>query len=105
MKRETLKVYVGTLRSRVVTLFAARGDMRDGGHRRQESLLSWISTFTGLLLVCNGISEPSLRQIRPVGIQFVSGILNLRKGAASVTLAVLVLMMMNFCVGLHIHLT
>jgi hypothetical protein len=33
--------------------------------------------------VCNGISEPSLRQIHPVGIQFVSGIPNLRKGAAS----------------------
>jgi hypothetical protein len=40
MERETLKVYVGILRSRVVTLFAARGDMREnGGHRRQESLL------------------------------------------------------------------
>jgi hypothetical protein len=45
--------------------------------------VSWISTFTGLLLVCNGISEPSLRQIHPVGIQLVSGIPNLRKGAAS----------------------
>jgi hypothetical protein len=40
MERETLKVYVGILRSRVVTLFAAMGDMgENGGHRRQESLL------------------------------------------------------------------
>jgi hypothetical protein len=86
MERETMKVYVGILRSRVVTLFAARGDMRENGaHRREESLVSWITTFTGLLLVCNGISEPSLQQIHPVGIQFVSGIPNLRKGAASVT--------------------
>jgi hypothetical protein len=30
-----------------------------------DPFVSWISTFTGLL-VCNGISEPSLRQIRPV---------------------------------------
>ncbi|KDR12731.1 hypothetical protein L798_12524 [Zootermopsis nevadensis] len=49
-----------------------------------EPFVSWICTFTSLLLVCNGISEPSLRQIHPVGIQFVSGIPNLRKGAASV---------------------
>jgi hypothetical protein len=93
MERETLKVYVGILRSSVVTLFAARGDMREnGGHRRQESLLR----------------EPvssSNRTAHPHTFTTKSEVSSMTDYQTDGLAVLVLMMMMNFCVGLHVHLT